>query len=97
MWDQHMYFLCSYVLEAERIVYFFPQFSQPKYIRTVTEGSIEFIKESSKMEQIDDGRDALVILCCHEVMVMKLTGNNPIPPLGKAACKSGDLSATRLI
>ena len=47
-----MYFLCSYVLEAERIVYFFPQFSQPKYIRTVTEGSIEFIKNHLRRNKL---------------------------------------------
>ena len=47
-------------------------------------------------EQTDDGRDGLVVLGFHQAMVVKLTSNLPIP-LGKVACKSGDLSAARLI
>ena len=47
-------------------------------------------------EQIDDGRDGLVVLGCHQGMAVKLTGDLPIP-LGKARCKSGDLLAVRLI
>ncbi len=48
------------------------------------------------MEQIDDGRDGPVVLGCHQGMAVKLTGDLPIP-LGKVGCKSGDLSAVRLI
>ena len=47
-------------------------------------------------EQIDDGRDGLVVLGCHQGMAVKLTGDLPIP-LGKAGYKSGDLLAVRLI
>ena len=38
----------------------------------------------------DDGRDGHVVLGCHQAMVMRLTGDLLIP-LGKVACKSGDL------
>jgi hypothetical protein len=47
-------------------------------------------------EQIDDGRDGPVVLGCHQGMAVKLTGDLPIP-LGKVACKSGDLSVIRFI
>ena len=42
------------------------------------------------MEQIGDGQDGLDVMGCHHAMAMKLTGDLPIP-LGKVACKSGDL------
>jgi hypothetical protein len=42
------------------------------------------------MEQIDDGRDGLVVTGCHHVVAVRLSGDLPIP-LGKVACKSGDL------
>ncbi len=47
-------------------------------------------------EHIDNGRDGLDVPGCHHAMVVKLTVDLPIP-LGKVACKSGDLYAARLI
>ena len=47
-------------------------------------------------EQIDDDRDGLVVLGCHQGMAVKLTGDFPLP-LGKVGCKSGNLLAVRLI
>jgi hypothetical protein len=48
------------------------------------------------MEQIDDDRDGLVVLCCHQAMAVKPIDDLPIP-LGKVAYKSCDLSAVRII
>ena len=68
-----------------------PELSHPilTYIRTLSEGFIEFIMKSPKTEQINDGQDGLVVQDC-QVMAVKLTGSLPIP-LGKVACKFGNL------
>jgi hypothetical protein len=48
------------------------------------------------MEQIDDGRDDLVVQCCHQAMAVKPIGDLP-KPLGKVVCTSCDLLAVRII
>jgi len=40
-------------------------------------------------EQNDDGRDGLVVKCCHQAMAVKPIGDLPIP-LEKVTCKSCD-------
>ncbi len=51
-------------------------FFLPAFIHwNCTEDFIEFIKKSSMMEQIINGRNGLVLLGCHQAMVMKRTGD----------------------
>ena len=57
-----------------------------KIIRTVTERFIGFIKNPSRTEEINNGWDGLVVLDCHQAMVVNLTSDLPIPlGNGKAA------------